>query len=260
MTVAGIIPARMGSTRFPGKPLASIAGMAMIEHVYRRSALCRMLSRLAVATPDEEIARAVRAFGGEVVMTSPQHSRATDRVAEAAGVVGGDIVVVIQGDEPLVSPGMIEAAVAPVWQDERVFCSNLIERIKTVEEFENPNTIKVIRGRNGNALYFSRAPIPSLQRQGFERIEAYKQVCIMPFRRENLLRFTALSPTALEQAESIDMLRLLEHGYTVRLVEAPARTSAVDTPEDIEAVERALEQDPMWALYRDRREAGSLAP
>jgi 3-deoxy-manno-octulosonate cytidylyltransferase (CMP-KDO synthetase) len=221
----------------------------MIEHVYKRSALCRILDTLAVATPDEEILQAVRRFGGEALMTSPAHQRATDRVAEAAGTTGGDIVIVIQGDEPLIHPEMIEAAVKPVAEDGSIFCSNLIERIHTVEEFENPNTIKVTMDNNRNALYFSRVPIPSGNRFNFEKVQAYRQVCIIPFRRENLFKFLELKPTFLEEVESIDMLRILEHGYKVRLVETEFRTLSVDVPEDIAPVERAMEGDPLCSLY-----------
>jgi 3-deoxy-manno-octulosonate cytidylyltransferase (CMP-KDO synthetase) len=221
----------------------------MVEHVYKRSALCRSLDVLAVATPDDEIARAVRAFGGDVVMTSPAHHRATDRVAEASKVTGGDIVIVIQGDEPLLRPEMIEAAVKPVLEDAAVFCSNLVERIPTLEEFQNPNTIKVTMDGYGNALYFSREPIPSGHRYPFDQIPAYKQVCILPFRRENLLKFTKLEPTILEQVESIDMLRILEHGHTVRLVNSGFRTLSVDVPEDILSVEALMEKDPTSCLY-----------
>ena len=249
MKVVGIIPARMGSSRFPGKPLVPISGKTMIEHVFKRSALCKSLDLLAVATPDEEIARAVRAFGGEVIMTSPAHERATDRVAEAAEMTGGDIVIVIQGDEPMLRPEMIEAAVKPVVEDAAVFCSNLIERIPTLEEFQNPNTIKVTMDSDGNALYFSREPIPSVHRYAFGQIPAYKQVCILPFRRVNLLKFTQLKPTILEQVESIDMLRILEHGHKVRLVETPFYTLSVDVPADVPAVEHALEKDPIRPLY-----------
>src|SRR3989338_7318551 len=175
----------------------------MIEHVYKRSALCRSLTTVVVATPDEEIARAVKGFGGGVVMTSASHERATDRVAEAARTTGGDIVIVIQGDEPLLHPYMIEAAVKPVAEDDDVFCSNLIERIHSVEEFDNPNTIKVTMDKQVNALYFSREAIPGRSRIGFDQIQAYKQVCIIPFRREHLFQYTTMQPTVLEQAESI---------------------------------------------------------
>lgn len=249
MNVVGIIPARLGSSRFPGKPLAPIAGRTMIEHVYRRSALCRLLDHVAVATPDEEVARVVERFGGNVVMTSPTHQRATDRVAEAAHATGGDIVVVIQGDEPLLQPEAIAQAVRPVADDPGVFCTNLVERIRSVDELLNPNTIKVVIGRGGDALFFSRAPLPSTAAAAFDRIPSFKQVCIIPFRRENLLTFTRLQPTPLEQAESIDMLRVLEHGYTVRMVETAFETHAVDAPEDVALVERLMRHDPVASQY-----------
>ena len=239
----------MGSTRFPGKPLAPILGRPMIEHVYRRSALSDRLDRLVVATPDLEIAEAVRGFAGDAVMTSPTHERATDRVAEAAETTGGDIVIVIQGDEPLIHPDMIGAAVDPVIEDETVFCSNLTERIRTVEEHENPNTIKVVMDANCDALYFSRSPIPGIGPDGFAAAPLYRQVCIIPFRRENLDRFLELAPTPLERLESIDMLRVLEHGLKVRLVETPFRTLSVDEPGEIRAVEEAMAGDPVSARY-----------
>lgn len=249
MKVVGVIPARMGSSRFPGKPLALIRGKTMIEHVYKRSALSKALDTLVVATPDPVIAEAVRSFGGEFVMTSPDHQRATDRVAEAAKTVGGDIVIVIQGDEPLLHPDMIEAVVKPVAEDGNIFCSNLVERIRTQDEFESPNTIKVTMDHQGNALYFSRQPIPDQTHLGFEKIHAYRQVCIIPFRQANLFKFMELEPTALEEAESIDMLRILQHGYQVRLVETEYRTLSVDMAEEIAPVEQAMEHDPICALY-----------
>jgi 3-deoxy-manno-octulosonate cytidylyltransferase (CMP-KDO synthetase) len=240
----------MGSSRFPGKPLALIGGRPMIEHVYRRSALCPALGRLVVATPDKEIAEAVWGFGGEAVMTSLSHVRATDRVVEATLTAGGDVIVMVQGDEPLVRPEMIDAAVGPVLEDGEIFCTNLVERIKTIEEFRNPNTIKVTMDRRMNALYFSREPVPNLGDRRFEKVRAYKQVCIMAFRRERLMRFPLLEPTALEEAESIDMLRLLEHGFRVRLVESPCSTHAVDSPGDIALVEEVMAKesyDPVLA-------------
>ena len=249
MRVVGIIPARMGSSRFPNKPLALICGRPMLEHVYRRAALCRSLDAIVVATPDEEIARRVRAFGGDVVMTAPTHERATDRVAEAALTTGGDIVVVIQGDEPLLQPEAISQAVAPVAADAGVFCANLTERIRTVEELLSPNSIKVVMDRRGDALYFSRSPLPSTAVTMPSRVPAYKQVCIIPFRRENLMRFTQLPPTPLEIAESIDMLRVLEHGYRVRMVETAYETHAVDVQDDIAAVETLMAADPVARLY-----------
>ena len=182
-------------------------------------------------------------------MTSPSHERATDRVAEAAETTGGDIVIVIQGDEPLLHPEMIDAVLEPVVKDESVFCSNLIEPIESVEEFESPNTIKVTMDHERNALYFSRSPIPSLYRHNFKGAPAFKQVCIIPFRYDALRQFIAMEPTPLEKVESIDMLRVLQHGHTVRLVETTHRTLSVDEIHEIHAVERVMEADSVFQLY-----------
>lgn len=250
MKVVGIIPARMDSSRYPGKPLTKILGKPMIEHVYKRSELCKTLDIVAVATPDQEIFQAVEAFGGRAIMTSKAHTRASDRVAEAAEHTGGDIVLNIQGDEPNIHPDMIELAVQAVAEDENVFCSNLISKITSPEELEDPNTIKVVRDHSGFALYFSREPIPTRRYAAGEPAQAYKQVCVIPFWKETLARFLQLSPTALELAESIDMLRILEHGFRVKLVESPYDTHAVDVPSDVPIVEELLKLDPVTQLYQ----------
>lgn len=249
MKVVGIIPARMGSSRYPGKPLTKILGIPMIEHVYKRSALCRLLDRVVVATPDQEILSAVDAFGGQAIMTSPAHTRASDRVAEAAAHTGGDIVINIQGDEPLIHPEMIELAVQAVAGDRGVFCSNLISKITSSEEFHDPNTIKVVRDNAGFALYFSREPIPTTRYQAGEPAQAYKQVCVIPFWQDTLTKFLELPSTTLELAESIDMLRILEHGYRVKLVESLFDTHAVDDPKDVPLVEDLMRKDPITPLY-----------
>src|SRR5215212_4267907 len=158
--VVAVIPARMGSSRFPGKPLARLLGRPMIEHVVRRAAMCDMLDAVYVATCDEEIRAEVERFGGKVIMTSAAHERASDRVAEAAERFEADIVVMIQGDEPLVTPRMIAAAVAPLFEDASVSCVNLARRITKREEYFDRNTIKVLMNVRGDAVYFSRAPIP----------------------------------------------------------------------------------------------------
>ena len=249
MKVVGIIPARMGSSRYPNKPLTKILGRPMIEHVYKRSALCKTLDLVAVATPDQEIFQAVEAFGGQALMTSSAHTRASDRVAEAAEHTGGDIVINIQGDEPLIHPEMIELAVRAVAEDRNIFCSNLISKISGPEEFHDPNTIKVVRDRAGFALYFSREPIPTGRYLAGESAQAYKQVCVIPFWRETLTKFLELPPTALELAESIDMLRILEHGYRVKLVESRFDTHAVDVPKDVPVVEDLMRKDPVTSSY-----------
>lgn len=215
----------------------------MIEHVYRRAKRCGSLAEVYIATCDEEIATAARRFGAKVAMTSPAHERASDRVAEAARSLKADIVVMIQGDEPMIQPEMIEAALQPFGTDPAVVCSNLAAPIRTEAEFRDPNTIKVVMKANGDALYFSRQPIPTDQRLPVSRLPIYKQVCVIPFRRDFLLRYADLVPTPLEQAESIDMLRALEHGFPVRLVMTDAATHAVDTPEDLRAVEALLSRE-----------------
>lgn len=240
--IIAVIPARMGSSRFPGKPLALLQGRPMIEHVVRRAAMCDLLDAVYVATCDEEIRSVVEGFGGAVIMTSAAHERACDRTAEAAAKIEADVIVMIQGDEPMITPGMIVAAVTPMLEDSNVSCINLVRRIVDSEEYLDPNTIKVVMNLHGDALYFSRAAIPATQ---LSATPVFKQVCVMPFHRETLLEFARLEPTPLEQAESIDMLRILEHGGRVRLIETEVDTHAVDTPEDLRLVESLIKDDPL---------------
>lgn len=258
LTIIAVIPARMGSSRFPGKPLAPILELSMIEHVYRRTAICNQLQAVYVATCDPEIYEVVEGFGGRAIMTSPLHERASDRVAEAVQSLGAEIIVMVQGDEPMTVPAMIEQAVAPLLEDPQVQCVNLIKRIKSEEEYLDPNTIKVVMDRQGDALYFSREPIPTRRILELERIPLFKQVCIIPFRRDLLLTYSQLEPTPLEQAESVDMLRLLEHGYKVRLIETEFETHAVDTPEDLAKVEELMRRDPLTRQYIDQLSGGEV--
>jgi 3-deoxy-manno-octulosonate cytidylyltransferase (CMP-KDO synthetase) len=256
--IVAVIPARMGSTRFPGKPLAPLLGRPMIEHVYRRAALCAGLDAVYVATCDEEIRVVVEEFGGTVIMTSADHERASDRVAEAAEHVEAEIVVMIQGDEPMITPEMIETAVAPMRADEAVTCVNLVRRIGTRAEYVDPNTIKVVMNVHGDALYFSRAPIPAINFDDDAQPPVFKQVCVIPFRREALREFARLAPTPLERAESIDMLRIIEHGGRVRLVETEVDTHAVDTPADLRLVEDMMKDDPLVRRYGEPSARGRL--
>lgn len=249
-SITAVIPARMASSRFPGKPLASLHGLRMIEHVFRRACLCSQLDEVYIATCDDEIRDAALGFGAPVIMTSNTHERATDRVAEAAEHFSADIVVMIQGDEPMITPEMIETALDPIRRDPATTCVNLVHRIQSRQDFIDPNTIKVVADLNGNALYFSRSPIPNVH---FEQTTAkiFKQVCVIPFRRECLREFSRLPPTPLEIAESIDMLRFLEHGRSVRLVETHVATHSVDTPEDLQQVELLMNNDPLMRKYVD---------
>jgi 3-deoxy-manno-octulosonate cytidylyltransferase (CMP-KDO synthetase) len=250
MKIVAIIPARMGSSRFPGKPLAPIMGRPMIEHVYRRSILCQALNDVYVATCDKEIFETVEAFGGKAIMTSAIHERASDRVAEAAAGQNCDVIVMVQGDEPMIYPEMIEEALIPfIDGHQEIMCVNLAARIKDEKEFKDPNTIKVVMDRHGFALYMSREPIPTLHLQDFHQIAAFKQVCIIPFTAAALNEFGQLAPTPLEVAESVDMMRFIEHGIKVKMVETTFTTHAVDTPKDIKRVEELLKKDLLTQKY-----------
>jgi 3-deoxy-manno-octulosonate cytidylyltransferase (CMP-KDO synthetase) len=258
INIVAVIPARMGSCRFPGKPLAAILGLPMIEHVFRRAAMCTDLEAVYIATPDEEIRVAATSFGATVIMTSDKHERASDRVAEAVENIDAEIVVMLQGDEPMITPGMISAAIRPLVEDASVQCVNLVHRISTEEEFADPNTIKVVINARSEALYYSRSPIPAFRSGSLHDWPAYKQVCVIPFRAAYLQTFNELSSTPLEIAESIDMLRILEHGGSVRLVETEIETHAVDTPEDLLLVERLMQNDPLIRQYEMSKMGSSV--
>lgn len=244
MNILALIPARMGSSRFPGKPMALIHGKPMIGHVYERVSQSPVLSSTAVATCDKEIYDYICSIGGIAVMTKNIYERASDRCAEAllkletANNVRYDIVVMVQGDEPMIHPNMIVEAVSPMLEDQSINVVNLMGEINDDEEFEDKNCIKVVCDQNFNALYFSREPIPT--RCKTQNIPKGKQVCVIPFRRDYLMEYTHLSPTPLEIAESVDMMRILEHGMKVRMVPTIHRTRAVDTPDDLLVVESLI--------------------
>lgn len=254
MNIIAIIPARMGSSRFPGKPLADIHGVPMIGHVAFRTAMCKHLTATYVATCDDVIMDYCRSAGLNCVMTADTHERCTTRTAEALLKIEdelgikADIVVMVQGDEPMTTPEMIEAAVAPMLEDSSINVVNLMGEMKTVEEFEDPNEVKVVVDMNNDALYFSREPIPS-RKKGVDTVPMQKQVCIIPFRRDYLLRFNALPETPLEIIESVDMMRILEHGEKVRMVPYSADTLSVDTQGDLDRVIKAMENDTLKKAY-----------
>ena len=249
MKTIAVIPARMGSSRFPGKPIAKILGRPMIEHIYKRVAMSKSLHATYIATCDEEIREVAQGFGAQVIMTADTHERASDRVAEAVEKLDADLIVMVQGDEPMTHPDMIDAAIAPFENNPGLGCVNLVRKIDNEADYMDFNTIKVVMNRQNDALYMSRRPIPSLAKSGFANTEAYKQVCIIPFRREILFQYTNLPPTPLEQHESIDMLRLLEHGVSVRMVHTEFNTQAVDTPADLAKVEKLMNDDPLLSRY-----------
>lgn len=240
MNILAIIPARMGSTRFPGKPMAPILGKPMIGHVYERVRQSPMLQATIVATCDQEIASYIESIGGQAVMTSDRHERASDRCAEALLAfeaqrgVRFDIVVMVQGDEPMTDPDMISEAVKPMLSDASIKVVNLRAPINGEAEWRDKNCIKVVCARNDDAIFFSRQPIPSNAMPTGRNV--WKQVCIIPFRRDFLLDYTKMEPTPLEIAESVDMMRLLEHGHSIKMIDTGHKTHAVDTPADLELV------------------------
>lgn len=211
----------------------------MIQWVYEGTARSKALSAVYIATCDDEIRDAADQFGAPVIMTSTSHERASDRVAEAAGSLSADVVVMVQGDEPMISPVMIDEAVAP-FSDSSVQCTNLMAPIETEDEFRDPNTIKLIVDDAGDALYFSRGAIPHVPAGHYKAGIGWKQVCVIGFRARFLQEYARLAPTPAERQESIDMLRVLEHGQKVRLNSTSSRTFAVDTPADLERVERLM--------------------
>jgi len=244
MNILAVIPARMGSSRFHGKPLAKIHGKPMIGHVYENVAKCNLLTKTVVATCDNEIKDFIESIGGEAVMTGNHHERASDRCAEALNYIEDkagvqyDIIVMVQGDEPMTHPEMIREAVTPMLNDPGIFITNLLGDIETVEEFEDRNCIKVVCDQQSNAIYFSREPIPT--RSKIDDIPMKKQVCIIPFTRKFLLEYTEMKPTPLEIVESIDMMRVLEYGLKVKMIPTNHQTRAVDTMDDLKNVEKLM--------------------
>lgn len=234
----------MSSSRFPGKPMANIMGKPMVGHVYQRVIECSLVTETTVATCDQVIYDYIRSIGGNAVMTSAIHERASDRCAEALVKIEKakgyqfDFVVMIQGDEPMVHPDMITEAVQPMLENTNIQVVNLLGEIKDAAEFEDRNCIKVVCDLNYNALYFSREPIPT--RCKADQIPMGKQVCIIPFRRDYLLEYTRLAPTPLEIAESVDMMRILEHGKKVRMVPTRHTCHSVDTIDDLKKVEHLM--------------------
>lgn len=238
MEIVGIIPARYGSTRLPGKPLLDLGGKPVIQHVYERAA--QGLERVIVATDDERIVAAVRAFGGEAAMTRADHRCGTDRIAEIAATLAADIIVNVQGDEPFINPVMIREAVAPLLVEPEIQASTLSRAIRSEERLADPNLVKVVTNEQGDALYFSRSLIP------YPRHREYcvwrEHVGIYVYRRAFLLEFVRWAPTPLELAESLEQLRILERGFRLRVVETECCHGApsIDTLEDLELARQYL--------------------
>ncbi len=244
MNILAIIPARMNSSRFPGKPMKQINGKPMIEHVYRRAKKNKLLADTVVATCDNEIFDHIESIGGISVMTSDKHERATDRSAEALSKTeklvkkNYDIVTMVQGDEPMMDPEMITESVEPLINNDDLHVTNLLGKIETKEEFRDKNCIKVVYDLNKFALYFSRQAIPTTEL--YKNSPIGKQVAIISFRKEFLFKYLSLPETPLEKAESVDMMRIIENGYKIKLVDTKHNTFAVDTKDDLLKVEKLM--------------------
>jgi len=242
MSVVAIIPARYASTRFPGKPLVDIAGKSMIQRVYERTLQASTVQRVIIATDDQRIFDAVTAFGGEAQMTRADHPSGTDRLAEVAARIDADLVVNVQGDEPLIDPQMIDAAVAPLVADASIVMGTLSTALTDPAEYASPNVVKVVVDRAGFALYFSRASIPCGRDLAAGSIPpgAAKHVGLYVYRRDFLLAYPTLPETPLEQLEKLEQLRALEHGHRIRVVATDKTSIGVDVPEDVDKVLAAL--------------------
>jgi len=246
MLITAVIPARFASSRLPGKPLADINGKPMIQWVYERTARARHIDEVIVATDDRRIFEVVAGFGGRPVMTRSDHASGTDRLAEVAEGIDADILVNVQGDEPLIEPRMIDQAIEPFLNDPSLEMGTLKSVLNRIEDFSNPNVVKVVTDRDGYALYFSRSPLPwprdySLGDESLlARIPVFKHVGLYVYRRDFLLAFARMARTSLEIAESLEQLRALENGFRIKVVETAYASHGVDTAEDLERVRGML--------------------
>lgn len=237
--ILGVIPARFASTRFPAKALARISGKSMLEHVFERASRARYLTSVVIATDDQRIYDEAKRFGAPVRMTRADHLSGTDRVAEVASTDDAQIVVNIQGDEPLIDPAAIDAAVLSILDHPEIPMGTLKKRIEDPAEIDNPNVVKVVTNFAGDAIYFSRATIPYLR--GNESLTRFKHIGLYVYRRDFLLSYSDLPVGPLEKAERLEQLRALENGYSIRVAETEYESIGVDTPEDFERVTKLFE-------------------
>ncbi|MFH1063300.1 MAG: 3-deoxy-manno-octulosonate cytidylyltransferase [Candidatus Omnitrophota bacterium] len=241
MEVIGVIPARYGSTRLHAKALADIWGKPMIQHIYERAKEASVLDDVIIATDDVRIKEAVDKFGGKVVLTSKEHSSGTERLTEVVFDLDVKIVVNIQGDEPLIQPSMINDVVYALLENKNLVMSTLKHRITDAEDYTNPNVVKVVTTKDNFALYFSRSPIPNILRKNSKNVpDFYKHLGIYAYTKDFLLTFKGLKTSKLEEAESLEQLRALEHGYQIKVIETKHSTISVDTEEDLKRVIETL--------------------
>jgi len=258
MNIVAIVPARMGSSRFPGKPMAEILGVPMVAHVALRTDMAKTVNETWVATCDQEIVDYIESIGGKAIMTADTHERCSDRTAEAMLKIEEktgkkiDIVVMVQGDEPLVTPGMVDGAVEALKNTKGAGVACLMNNIEDDEDFRDPNEVKVVVNGDNRAIYFSREPIPSV-RKGVTTGPKLKQVCIIPFTRDYLLEFNTMPPSQLEIIESIDLNRCLEYGHVVQMAFSPDPTVSVDTMDDLKYCEDVMRnRDALHKTYIDQ--------
>jgi 3-deoxy-manno-octulosonate cytidylyltransferase (CMP-KDO synthetase) len=250
-TAVAVIPARYASTRLPGKPLIDLGGLPMIVRVVEQARRTPGIADVVVATDDPRVRDAVEAHGGVAVMTREDHRSGTDRLAEVAASLTCDVVVNVQGDEPLIDPAMIAAALAP-FADPAVEMTTLCRRLTDAEDFHNPNVVKAVVGQDGFALTFSRAPVPFDRASGGRAVpaQACKHIGLYAYRRRTVLRLAALPPTALEETEMLEQLRALEHGIRIKVVHTELDSIGVDTDADVARVRALLAASPAVSPVR----------
>jgi len=248
--VVAIIPARYGSTRFPGKPLALINGLPMIQQVYNRVIKAETVDRVIVATDDQRIVDVVENFSGEVMLTRDDHPTGTDRLAEVVEQIDAELIVNVQGDEPLIDPRMIDQAVAPLVKDPSIEMGTLASGIDDIEDFYNTNVVKVVRGQDGMALYFSRAPIPcprdltrDMLEKTFMQLGLLRHIGLYVYRRDLLLAYPSWPKTPLESLENLEQLRALERGIKLHVAVTECGCHGVDTPEDLERISKMMQEE-----------------
>ncbi len=252
MSVVAIIPARMGSSRFPGKPLKNIFSQTMIEHVWQRVNMCKILDDVYVATCDAEIADEVKRFGGKVIPTADTHESCCDRVAEAAKSVNAEIILNVQGDMPFVLPESLEKMVEPLLKEKDILCTDMLGPIVEESEIEDPSVVKVALDIKGNSLYYTREPIPSSKKvTPGTKIPRLKQIGIHGFQRQLILDFGSWPRTPLEIIEGIDLMRILENGDKIRSVMCPYPVIGVDTPADLEGAKQLMKTDDLFPFYKN---------
>lgn len=240
--IYAVIPSRWGSTRFPGKPLHPIAGQPLVQHVWNRCRACEQLAGIVIATDDQRIFDAAEAFGAQVILTSPEHQTGTDRLAEAlATLPDATHLINVQGDEPLISPALIDELAVKLAEDATLDMITAASSLTELEDMANPNIVKVVCNLEGNALYFSRSPLP-FYRDASSEVHGLRHIGIYGYRRDFLEQFVSWPPGVLEQAESLEQLRALEHGAKIRVVRTDESAFGVDTPEQAEEAEALFHQ------------------